>query len=173
MSKRKLDEITDSDFIPYHIYLDLLNFEKTIPNALKNYKHIIISSMEKAKETLETLIQIFDYQLGQAFIELNDLTERDINFYDESIFELFEGENDMLHLAENIDLVIFFKFSDDILVEDGVASAEIILCTSYPQVGVIALSKNFPPSKLTSSYLEPLMLHLFNSISMGILIISD
>ena len=79
----------------------------------------------------------------------------------------------MLHLAENIDLVIFFKFSDDILVEDGVASAEIILCTSYPQVGVIALSKNFPPSKLTSSYLEPLMLHLFNSISMGILIISD
>ena len=104
MSKRKLDEITDSDFIPYHIYLDLLNFEKTIPNALKNYKHIIISSMEKAKETLETLIQIFDYQLGQAFIELNDLTERDINFYDESIFELFEGENDMLHLAENIDL---------------------------------------------------------------------
>ena len=60
MSKRKLDGINDDDYIPYHIYLDLLNFEKTIPNTLKNYKNIIISSMEKAKETLQSLIQIYD-----------------------------------------------------------------------------------------------------------------
>jgi hypothetical protein len=29
MSKRKLDGINDDHYIPYHIYLDLLNFEKT------------------------------------------------------------------------------------------------------------------------------------------------
>ena len=101
MSKRKLDETTDSNFIPYHIYLDLLNFEKTIPNTLKNYKNIIISSMEKAKETLESLIQIYNYQLGETYIELSKLTNSDINFYDQSIFKLYEGQIDMLHLAEN------------------------------------------------------------------------
>ena len=164
MSKRKLDGINDDDYIPYHIYLDLLNFEKTIPNTLKNYKNIIISSMEKAKETLQSLIQIYDYHLVQIFIDLQKLTDKDINFYDGSIFQLFEGDTDMLHLKENIHLVIFFKFSDSTLVEDGVASAQIILNNPYPQMGIITLSKNFPPSKLTSSYLEPLMLHLFTHI---------
>ena len=169
MPKRKLDEFTDSDYIPYHIYLDLFNFEKTIPDALKSYKNTILSSMNKAKETFESLIQIYNYGLvGDNIIRLDELNEIGILYYNETLFKLKSYENvDVLDLAnkdENIDLVILIKFSDNNLVEDGVASAQIFFSNPYPEIGIITLSKNFPTSKLTSNYLDPLMLHLFTHI---------
>ena len=61
-------------------------------------------------------------------------------------------------------IIILFTFSDQPLEEDGVASAKIIYSNPFPQLGVVTLSSNFPTSKLTPSYLEPLMLHLFTHI---------
>ena len=169
MVKRKLDEFTGEDYIPYHIYLDLFNFERTIPETLKSYKNTIISSMKKAKETFESLIQIYNYGLvGDNYIRLDGLNEIGISYYNETLFKLKTYESvvilDLANKEDNIDLVILFKFSDSNLVEDGVASAQIFFSNPYPEIGIITLSKNFPSSKLTSSYLDPLMLHLFTHI---------
>ena len=83
--KRKLD----SEFLPYHIYLDLFNFERTIPDSLKVYKNIIISSMQKAKKTLESLIQIIEHEKGEIITYYSDLTDNDITSYNNNFIYIF------------------------------------------------------------------------------------
>ena len=57
--KRKLDyegRNPISEYIPLKIYLDLYNFNRTIPSNLKVFQETIINSMNTAKETLEKFI---------------------------------------------------------------------------------------------------------------------
>ena len=170
ISKRKLDDNSVESF-PYHIYLDLFNFNQTIPNSLKDYKNTIILAMKKAKETIESLIEILDFGgLGGDEIR-KDYFVLEISHYNETLLPpkpLTLDDNTpklkvMIH-EEKINMIIFFKFSNSILEEDNIASAKIFHNPAYPEIGIITLSDNIPPSKLTTSYLEPLMLHLFTHL---------
>ena len=170
ISKRKLDDNSVESF-PYHIYLDLFNFNQTIPNSLKDYKNTIILAMKKAKETIESLIEILDFGgLGGDEIR-KDYFVLEISHYNETLLPpkpLTLDDNTpklkvMIH-EEKINMIIFFKFSNSTLEEDNIASAKIFHNLAYPEIGIITLSDNIPPSKLTTSYLEPLMLHLFTHL---------
>jgi len=172
ISKRKLNTDDDRESFPYHIYLDLFNFNQTIPNNLKGYKNTIISAMKKAKETIESLVEILDFGDLSGDEIRKDEFELEIQYYNQTLLPIKpptdEHDNTvkltlMIH-EEKINMIIFFKFSNDVLEEDGIASAKIFHSLAYPEIGIITLSENIPSSKLTSSYLEPLMLHLFTHL---------
>ena len=61
--KRKLD----SEFLPYHIYLDLFNFERTIPDSL----------------------QIIEHEKGEIITYYSDLTDNDITSYNNNFIYIF------------------------------------------------------------------------------------
>ena len=166
--KRNLndEDEEDVDFIPFHIHLDLTNFNENIPNELKDSKDIIISAMIKAKETLESLLNVYNAtDIGFDSMDYDDLG---VERFNASLFELYISKNikklKLIFNDQDIHLVILFSFSDGKLEEDDIASAEIRNKLKYPSVGLITLSKNIPPTKLTLNYLEPFMLHLFTHL---------
>ena len=163
-SKRKLnyDEIRDinSEYIPLKIYLELTNFNETIPDNLKDSQDIIINAMKTAKTTLEKFIlkdchfpnyKIMDSTLKNIF---------GLDYWNTSMF----GNSQWTEANEEHNLFIFFKFGE--LSDDNMASSKIVYIDKNisPFAGVITLNNGLSGSKLKSNYLEVLMLHHFTHL---------
>ena len=160
--------LEDDDSIPFNIYLDLHNFNHQFPENLINSKNLIINSMNKAKKTLESLLRTYDYGDSTVIpLRYEEILSFGIERYNESLFVYEEQDTIFLKYMLNdfkVSYTIFFKFSDSKLEEDDIASAQIIYSAATPKLGLITLKNNIPSSKLTSKYLEPLMLHLFTHL---------
>ena len=161
--KRKLDyegRNPISEYIPLKIYLDLYNFNRTIPSNLKVFQETIINSMNTAKETLEKFI-------------IKDCDFVNYRFYNDTLKDIFEletwntslfGSKIWTETNEEHNLYIFFNFKE--LSDENMASSKIVYIDTNkgPLAGTISLNKNLFGSKLKSNYLEALMLHHFTHI---------
>ena len=67
--KRKLEYDRPEWLEDLKIYLELFNFNEKIPDNYKKYKNIFINSMEKAKTTLESLLQIYFLAKNEIIIK--------------------------------------------------------------------------------------------------------
>ena len=124
--------------------------------------------LTKAKKTLESLLRTYDYGDSTVIpLRYEEILSFGIERYNESLFVYEEQDTIFLKYMLNdfkVSYTIFFKFSDSKLEEDDIASAQIIYSAATPKLGLITLKNNIPSSKLTSKYLEPLMLHLFTHL---------
>ena len=157
--KRKLQYDQDW-FNDLKIYLDLFNFNEKIPNNYKKYKDAFINSMNKAKKTLESLLQIY-YLAQNELINRALLESWGLEKWNETLFG-DNPQNDLIN--EEITNVIFFKFAS--LGDSNMAYSEIVWVDAEytPNFGVITLNTDIPESKLNEKYLEPLMLHQFTHL---------
>ena len=173
-SNRNLEET--EVFTTLNIYLDLTDFDNEIPSNIQAYKDIIISSMKKAKKTLESLLEIKDYNLVEQITE-EDLSSFQLENYNKSLFKKdpnFEPPKyDLVYQKEKIHMLIFYKFNEIVEGENSIVSAKILRKTSKnnSDIGILIFNKNMDISKLTSNYLDPLMLHLFTHLLGFILIL--
>ena len=148
-----------------------MSFNRTIPESLKAYKDIIINSMKRPKKILESLLKV-KFFLDNFYVPYEIFQKWEINEYDESLIikytaDIGSGKTEeriRFNIDENNHYIIIFKFTDDILIEDDIASAEIYYGTDRPLIGIITFKNEIPISKLNEKYLEPLMLHLFTHL---------
>ena len=166
-SNRNLQET--EVFMTLNIYLDLTDFDNEIPNNIKSYKDTIVSSMKKAKKTLESLLEIKDYDIVEQ-IDGDVLNSFELENYNNSLFRrdpnFQQLKYDLVYQEEKIHLVIFYKFSEIVEGENNIVSAKILRTAYYdnPDIGMLTFNNNMDTRKLTSNYLDPLMLHLFTHL---------
>ena len=181
---RKLQTLDENYFFPLKIFLDLNNFNETFPfnNFVKEdeYKITFINAMNKAKYALESFIEIY-FNAENPIITDDMFEEWGIEKWNTTYF----GNKPIPHQSEvitqevdtdissivkntlislNYTFTIFFRFES--LEDDFLAYSKIVGIDFYdnPLVGIITLNNNFPESKITSHYLEALMLHEFTHL---------
>ena len=167
---RKLDSDSDN-FIPLKIYFDLENFNHSFPfkndDEIDVNKYVIfINAMNKAKITLESLIEI-DIIIQDIMVSDEKLRSFGLEKWDT---DYFGGEGEYADppikslISLNITNVFFFSFKP---FEDAhVAYSKIVNADEFgtPSMGVINLNKDFPVTRITPEYLEVLMLHEFTHL---------
>ena len=165
--RKKIDRKLENDnyFEKLNIYLDLYNFNNSFPSEMNGKKDIFINSMKKAKSTLESLIEI-SCLITDVLLPDSKLRGWGLDKWDEKFFGGDEnGDLSKESLSfYNITNTIFFKFKslgDDIMAYSQIVDLDV---TGVPSFGVITLNNHFPESKLTSDYLEALMLHEFTHL---------
>ena len=158
ISERKLDEELNPkgndnlSFVPLSIYLETGDFNETFPETLSDEcRDKIINAMKKAKEIVEDFLEILvDLENSPKFNRTYIKETWGILNY---TYDFDSGIN--LHEANYF---VFAKFTD-LLTE----TASIILdeFAQFPIVGIILFDNNMNENKLTSEYLNTLMLHHF------------
>ena len=158
---RRLD---DGDFGDFNIYLDLINIKKDIIKFhLEEYQELFIDSLNKAVETLESLLKVKKYDYGFKF---NDEQMRNILIEDWN--KTIIGSNAIGNSKKlGIDLFIFGRF-DDHMDEYTLASAGpryVDPETHQPIVGVVNINTNVNYSKIHSKeYFQSIIIHEFTHI---------
>ena len=159
--KRKLDDDDDS-YIPLKFFLDLEVFEQAFPVETIdiNYRDVFLSSIQRAKETLESFIKI-DIIPTSTYLNNLELEGFELEVWNTEYFG-DSGRTDLLTLG--INYIIFFRF--DSLTEDNMASSKIVMTDPnlVPYIGVVTINKNFPIAKINQNYLEALFLHQFTHL---------
>ena len=164
---RHLDELDEDGFKNLTIYLDLINLEEEMEenDFEEEYKFIIINSMEKAKNVLETLIKVkyinSDYNFKDE--EIRDLK---INNWDKEKFGTEPYNKNISMKSLGIDLIIFSKLSADNEFEDEIlAQASPKLYdknTAQPLVGAITINKDISFEKEKSQeFFDSILVHEF------------
>ena len=159
--KRRLD---DGEFKDFNIYLDLINIKKDIKQFnLEEYEDLFIDSLNKAVETLESLLKVKIPKYGFSFTDKNiyDILINDWN-------KTMVGTNAIGNMAElGIDLIIFGRF-DDKMDEYTLASAGpryMVKETNQPLIGVVNINTNVNYSKIHSKeYFQSIIIHEFTHI---------
>ena len=169
--RRRIQAETDSDgFRALNIYLDLENIKYGITqNGLEAHQEVIISSMEKAVNTLKTLLKVKPLQEAYALTDAN-FGELGIEKWNTELFgdEANKKENNDLK-SLGIDLVIFGKFED--LVDTTLATANSMayqrteVNKGEPYIGVVRINKNIDFSKPnTKEFFQTVLVHEFTHI---------
>ena len=158
--RRKLNLVEFKDF---HIYLDLINIKNDIIKYhLEQYENLFIDSLNKAVETLESLLKVKNLNYGFNFQdkEIRDILIEDWN-------KTMIGTNAIGDTQElGIDLIIFGRF-DDNMDDSTLASAgpRYVTGTGQPIVGVVNINTNVNYSKINSKeYFQSIILHEFTHI---------
>ena len=157
--KRNLEDEAPkgNDNLSYYqlsIFLDKTLFNKSFPDNLKSYQDDFNSAMNKAKEILEDLLEVYNdveltFDFSKNYIQNNyGLAEDE---YDHFL-------NDTISMI-NYNYFFFASFTDQIKTES--ASVIIDELSGQPLSGIILLNKNFDESRITPDYLLNLMLHHF------------
>ena len=169
--RRRISGETDSDgFRDLNIYLDLENIKHGITqNGLEAHQEVIISSMEKAVSTLETLLKVKPLQVPYALSNEN-FVQLGIEKWNTDLFgnEANKKENNDLQ-SLGIDLVIFGKFED--LADTTLATANSMayqlteVNKGQPYIGVVRINKNIDFSKPnTKEFFQTVLVHEFTHI---------
>ena len=154
------DELVYEDWYdPLNIYLDLNNFEETIPSNLKNDASKFITAMNNAKDALGKFILIHDTHENDE-ITNDKLDEWGIDYWNNSLF----GDTVKTIGDSEYNFFIFFKFED--LGDENMASSKIGRTDTFgtPIIGIVTLNTRLSNSKLKQNYLESLMLHQFTHL---------
>ena len=165
--KRKVQD--SSEFKDFNIFLDLENIKKEITsNGLDKYTNIFISSMQKAVNTLQTLLKVkpLDSTDGEYYVRDLDLQSLNISYWDRDKFgdDAIEKRNSFQKL--NIDLAIFGRLDDLPSSTLATASANALQPSNgQPYIGTVKINKNIDLSKPNSQvYFETILVHEFTHI---------
>ena len=164
--KRKLD----NDYHDLNIVLEYKNIEKEIElNNLTSYKDLIINSMNKAAETLNSLLKAV--QKRQCFLFYDDFVEEyGFYYWDKARFGINSAKKYFYTCDYGIDLLIFLRFinseekNDDSLVNSQIYWVK--KADECPIIGGIILNKEIfnLTIKVTSDYLNYIFLHAFTHV---------
>ena len=159
--KRRLNA---GEFKDFKIYLDLINIKNDIKKFhLEEYEELFIESLNKAVETLESLLQIKSYDYGYIFTD-QQIINISISDWNKTII----GTNAIGNSGDlGIDLFIFGRF-DDQMDEHTLASAGpryMDKKTYRPIVGIVNINTNVNYSKIHSKeYFQSIIIHEFTHI---------
>ena len=108
--RRRLQNLDSDGFKKFNIYLDFENLKEEVKTYnLQDYGEIIIKCIEKAANTLMSLLRVKplpkDYWLSDS-----QLTENNINYWEKEKFGNEAHSNNISLLSLGIDLVIFSRF---------------------------------------------------------------
>ena len=110
--RRRLKDLDSDGFKKFNIYLDFENLKEEMKKYnLQKYQNTIISCMEKAANTLMSLLRVKP-SLNDYWISDSQLTRYNINYWEKEKFgnEVY-SETISLH-SLGIDLVIFSRFEN-------------------------------------------------------------
>ena len=163
--KRRMDtEIDSNGFKDFKIYIDLVNIKEDIKTYnLSKYEDLMISSMNKVVNTLQSLLKVKPLKNNYK-IDTQFLLDYNIKKYDTSMFgnEANKGLNDL-----GIDLVIF-GLVDPLLGESTLATAAARKKQDgdlQPYAGILKLNKDLDLSKPKSEeYFQAILVHEFTHI---------
>ena len=168
--RRRIDEETDSDgFRALNIYLDLENIKYGITqNGLEAHQEVIISSMEKAVNTLETLLKVKPLQMPYALTNEN-FGQMGIEKWNTEYFGDEANNNGKNLQSLGIDLVIFGKFANladtTLATANSLAYQETDVNKGQPYLGVVRINKNINFSKPnTKEFFQTVLVHEFTHI---------
>ena len=159
---RRLDN--EDEYKDFNIYLDLINIKNDIKIFhLEAYESLFIDSLNKAVETLESLLKF--KKTNDAYV-FTDKQIKDIkipNWNKTMIGTNATGNSRQL----GIDLFIFGRFDDD-MDSSTLASAGpryVNSATNQPVVGVVNINTKVDYSKINSKeYFQSIILHEFTHI---------
>ena len=159
--RRKLD---NSDFKDFHIYLDLINIKNDIRKYhLEENEELFISSLQKAVETLESLLKVRVPKRITTFTD-EEILNINITDWNKSMIGSHSMDNP---LNLGIDLFIFGRF-DENMEKSTLASAGARYTdseTKQPLVGVVNINTKVNYSKINSKeYFESIIIHEFTHI---------
>ena len=165
-SRRRLDNIDSEGFKKFNIYLDLFNIKDDIKKYnLTNYQELFINSLNKAVETLKSLLRVKPPLYAYQFTD-EDLQDININNWDKEKFGTEAKNKNIDTFNLGIDLIIFGEFSN--LTEGVLASAGVEYLeseTNQPLVGVVTINKDINYSETnTKENLQSILLHEFTHI---------
>ena len=165
--KRKTDS-DSSDFKDFNIYLDLENIKNDIKNnGLEKNMNFFISSMEKAVNTLQTLLKVKPLETESGYyIRDKDLQSLKITKWDKTKFgdEAINTHNSFQ--KQNIDLAIFGMLAELPNSTLATASPNAFQKSNHqPFIGTVKINKYIDLSKPNSKvYFETILVHEFTHI---------
>ena len=168
--KRRIqNDSPSSEFKDFNIFLDLENIKKDITkNNLQSKMNVFITSMQKAVNTLQTLLKVkpLDTTDGEYYIRDSDFETLNISYWDKEKFGdgAIEKQNSFQKL--NINLAIFGSLED--LPESTLATASANAfqpSNGQPYIGTVRINKKINLSKPNSQvYFEAILVHEFTHI---------
>ena len=159
---RRLDN--EEEFKDFNIYLDLINIKNDIKIfKLEAYESLFIDSLNKAVETLKSLLKVKKLNYGFGFTD-KQIEDIKIPNWNKTMI----GTNAIGNTQElGIDLFIFGRF-DDAMNLSTLASAGPRYSdseTKKPIVGVVNINTKVDYSKINSKeYFQSIILHEFTHI---------
>ena len=167
--KRRIqDGTTQTEFKDFNIVIDYENIISDINKyGLQSQKDFYISSMNKAVETLKSLLKVkpLDTELDY-YISDENLKQLNLEAWDKTRFGDEAIRNKKSFQSLGIDLVIFGTFKD--MPERTLATASAQLnqdSDGQPYVGLVKINKNIDYSKPNSQiYFESILVHEFTHI---------
>ena len=168
--KRRIqNDSPSSEFKDFNIFLDLENIKKDITNNnLQSKMNVFITSMQKAVNTLQTLLKVkpLDTTDGEYYIRDTDLEKLNISYWDKEKFGdgAIEKQNSFQKL--NIDLAVFGSLEDLPNSTLATASANAFQTSNgQPYIGTVRINKKIDLSKPNSQiYFEAILVHEFTHI---------
>ena len=164
---RQLEDTDEDGFKQLNIYLDLVNIEQEIEdNELEDYKDIIINSLNRTKNVLETLLKVKLLENDYFFTD-EEIKKLNINNWDKSKFGTDAYNNNKITMKSlGTDLIIFSRFADNGELDEDVlchASPKIFdNKTAQPLIGIININKNIDLTKYKSQeFMDSIMIHEF------------
>jgi len=159
---RRLDTV--DEFKDFNIYLDLINIKNDIKLFhLEAYESLFIESLNKAVETLESLLKVKKLKHGFTFKD-EDIEKIKIPYWNKTMI----GTNAIGHTKQlGIDLFIFGRFDDnmDALTLASAGPRYMDPDSSQPIVGVVNINTKVDYSKMNSKeYFQSIILHEFTHI---------
>ena len=110
--RRRLQNVDSDGFKPFNIYLDFENLKEEIKTKkLESHQNTIISCLEKAVNTLKTLLKVKPLS-NDFWIEDSHLTRNQINYWEKEKFGDEAHDKGVSLLSLGYDLVIFSRFEN-------------------------------------------------------------
>ena len=159
---RKLND--DDEFKDFNIYLDLINIKRDIEIFhLEEYESLFIDSLNKAVETLESLLKVKKLEHAFKFYD-EDLININIPYWNKTVI----GNDSIGNTKElGIDLFIFGRFDDNMeaLTLANAGAKYIDPDTKQPIVGVVNINTKVNYAKINSKeYFQSIIIHEFTHI---------
>ena len=167
--RRRLENVDKDGFKKFNIYLDLLNIEEEIKQyELTKYRNTFIDSMQKAINTLESLLKVKSNKYGYNFDDEEFLLSN-ITYWDKTKFGTEAKKKKINTYTLDIDLLILGRFGDNEEMGNGtLASAYTLFLQQYsgqPIVGIVNINRDVDFSKINSqNYFQSIIIHEFTHI---------
>ena len=162
--KRRLGDIDEDGFKKFNIFIDNTNLIIEMEKYnLSKYKDLLITSIEKAKKTLETLLKVkpIEYAYWFADDDIKDLVDE----WDKEKFGNEAHKKNITLLSLGIDLVIFPRFENFTDATLASAAGRFLGENYKPLAGILNINLNIDFNSINmQEYLHILFLHEFTHV---------